>query len=176
MGYVFMTEEKNHFTPVIGPSVLATIDQYVDVPAKIDTGAEASSIWASKIHVDEDGVLSFVLFGESCPFYDGKKFETKDYKVIVTRSAMGQEQVRYRVYMSVKINGRKIRVLFSLANRSKNSFPILIGRRTLKGKFLVDVSLPDIEYERKPKQSKVSLKEFKENPHEFHKKYVEKQM
>lgn len=169
-----MLEKDTKNLPIIGPSVLVSIASSDNVPAKIDTGAEASSIWASKIQIDQEGVLRFALFGEGSPFYNGEIIETTDYKIVVTRSAMGQEQIRYRVHMPIKINGHKIRVLFSLADRSRNSFPILIGRRTLKGKFIVDVSLPDIEYERKPKAMEVRLKDFRKNPYEFHKKYVEK--
>ena len=34
------------------------------VPAKIDTGADSSAVWASNIRIDKDGVLKFSLFGE----------------------------------------------------------------------------------------------------------------
>lgn len=157
---------------VIGPSAYVSIGKRaLNVPAKIDTGAENSAIWASHVRIDKDGILKFRLFGETSPFYNGKVYKRKDYKIIVTRSAMGQEQIRYRVHFSVEIAGCKIRVLFSLADRSKNNFPILIGKRTLQGKFLVNVSLPDIKYEAKPKR-KIDLKTFKNNPYEFHKKYV----
>ncbi len=168
-----MLEQNNKNLFAVGPSVLVSIGcRAINVPAKIDTGAEASAIWASKIRVCKDGTLKFALFGEGSPFYSGKIYKRKDYKVIVTRSAMGQEQIRYRVYFPIVINGRKIRVLFSLADRSKNSFPILIGKRTLQGKFIVDVSLPDIEYEKKPKQLEGCIKSFKKDPYKFHKKYV----
>lgn len=166
-------EEKSKNLPVIGPSAYISVAGRASVPTKIDTGAEASSIWASHIRIDKDGVLKFRLFGENSPFYNGKVVKRTDYKVIVTRSAMGEEQIRYRVYLPIKINGRKIRVLFSLADRSRNNFPVLIGKRTLQGKFLVDVSLPDIKYEVNPKQ-KIDMKTFKENPHKFHLKYVKK--
>ncbi|MBR2659579.1 ATP-dependent zinc protease [Candidatus Saccharibacteria bacterium] len=168
-----MNKSDKQNLPVIGPSAIISVDDIDGVPAKIDTGAGASAIWASNITIGQDGVLSFCLFGKSSPLYTGKVYKRTDYKVIAVRSAMGQEEIRYRVHFSVKIAGRKIRVLFSLADRSRNSFPILIGKRTLSGKFLVDVSLPDVEYEIKPKQ-KIDLKSFKENPHEFHQKYVKK--
>lgn len=158
--------------PVIGPSVYISVAHRRDVPAKIDTGAEASSIWASNIRVDEDGTLKFSLFGPSSPFYNGKIIKRTDYKVMVVRSAMGQEQIRYRVHLPIKINGRIINVLFSLSDRSRNSFPILIGRRTLQGKFIVDVSLPDVPCPPRPKQ-KLNLKEFKKDPYQFHKTYVQ---
>lgn len=159
--------------PVVGPSVYISVAHRENVPAKIDTGAEASSIWASKIRVDKDGTLKFSLFGPSSPFYNGKIIKCKDYKVMVVRSAMGQEQLRYRVHLPIKIKGRTINVLFSLSDRSRNSFPILIGRRTLQGKFVVDVSLPDVDFGLKPKQ-KINLKEFKKDPYKFHKTYMQK--
>ncbi len=158
--------------PVIGPSVYISVAHRENVPAKIDTGAEASSIWASNIRVDKGGTLKFSLFGPASPFYNGKVIKRKDYKVMVVRSAMGQEQLRYRVHLPIKIDGRTINVLFSLSNRSRNSFPILIGRRTLQGKFIVDVSLPDVVCETRPKQ-KLNLKEFKKDPYKFHKTYMQ---
>lgn len=159
--------------PVIGPSVYISVAHRENVPAKIDTGAEASSIWASNIQMEKGGTLKFSLFGPSSPFYNGKVIKRKDYQVTVVRSAMGQEQLRYRVHLPIKINGRIINVLFSLSNRSRNSFPVLIGRRTLQGKFIVDVSLPDVDFELKPKQ-KINVREFKKDPYKFHKKYMEK--
>lgn len=157
--------------PVIGPSAYIFVAHRENVPAKIDTGAEASAIWASNIQMEKGGTLKFSLFGPSSPFYNGKVIKRKDYQVTVVRSAMGQEQLRYRVHLPIKINGRNIRVLFSLSNRSRNSFPVLIGRRTLQGKFVVDVSLPDVDFEFKPKQ-KINLKELKKDPYKFHKKYM----
>lgn len=163
---------KPNSRPVVGPSVYISVAHREKVPAKIDTGAEASSIWASNIRVEKDGTLKFSLFGPSSPFYNGKVIKRKDYKVMIVRSAMGQEQLRYRVHLPIKINNRNIRVLFSLSNRSRNSFPILIGRRTLQGKFVVDVALPDVDFEAKPKQ-KLNLREFKKDPYKFHKAYMQ---
>ena len=168
-------QNKSEKLDIIGSTEFVDVADIKHIPAKIDTGAEASAIWASGISINEDGVLTFCLFGESSPFYDGKVIKTKDYKVIVTRSAMGQEQVRYRVFIPITINGHTIRVLFSLADRSRNNFPVLIGKRTLKGKFVVDVSLPNIKYSPKPKRrGRLDLKLLKEDPQKFHKLYVKK--
>ena len=169
-----MNKSNKKDLPVIGPSAIVAIDDIKGVPAKIDTGAGSSAIWASDIAIDENGVLSFCLFGKSSPFYTGKVYKRTDYKVFAVRSAMGQEEIRYRVHLSVTIAGHKIKALFSLADRSRNSFPVLIGRRTLSGRFLVNVSLPDIEYETAKLKQKIDLKSFKENPYEFHQKYVKK--
>lgn len=167
-------DTSNRKPTIIGPSAYISVAHRDNVPAKIDTGAESSAIWASKVKITKDGTLEFSLFGPDSPFYSGKVIRRKDYRVMIVRSAMGHEQIRYRTYFSVKINGRTIRVLFSLADRSRNSFPVLIGRRTLHGKFLVDVSLPDVEHEVKPKQ-KLDLAQFKKDPYQFHKTYTQNQ-
>lgn len=110
------------------------------VPAKIDTGADSSSIWVSNVRVDRSGVLRFSLFGEGSPYYTGKTIKREQYKVAQVRSATGHQQIRYRTQLSLKIGGKRIRAMFNLSDRSQNKFPVLIGRRTLSGKFLVDVT------------------------------------
>lgn len=144
----------------------------VDVPAKIDTGADKSAIWASNIRVGRDGVLRFSLFGEGSPYYSGKVFKRTDFSVSQVRSSNGQSEIRYRTHFTVTIAGRRVKILMSLADRSKNSFSILIGRRTISKKFLVDVSKGS---DRLPRFDPTGLgEELKASPYEFHKKYLDK--
>lgn len=158
--------------PVIGPAVFVSVDRSpTDIPAKIDTGADSSSIWATQIKIDKDNVLSFRLFSPRSPFYTGKTYHTKDYEVAVVRSAMGHEQVRYRAHLPLTIEGRTIRVLFNLSDRSRNNFPVLIGKRTLSGKFIVDVSRPGIRTLKNPRTATLQ-KELKHNPQAFHNKHM----
>ena len=141
------------------------------IPAKIDTGADSSAIWASKIRVDKDGTLKFALFGEGSEFYNGKIFKRTDFSVVRVRSTTGHEQIRYRTHFKVKIGGRKIKVLMNLSDRSKNDFPVLIGRRSISRKFLVDVSRRQVV--RKKSTQTIELnEEFSQNPYEFYKKYT----
>ena len=89
------------------------------------------------------------------------------------RSSSGHEQIRYRTHFWVKISGRKIKMLMNLSDRSKNEFPVLIGRRSISGKFLVDVSRKNVR--RKKLSVTASLnEEIKLNPYEFYKKYHQK--
>lgn len=142
----------------------------VKVPAKIDTGADSSAVWATKIRIDKDGVLKFALFGEGSPYYNGKVFKRTDYSVAKVRSTTGHEQIRYRTHFKVKIGGRKVKVMMNLSDRSKNEFPVLIGRRSISGKFLVDVSRRNIR-SKKPIQTKLLNQELQQNHYEFYKKY-----
>ena len=159
---------------IIGSTEFVDVGNYKHIPAKIDTGADSSSIWASHIRVTKDGVLHFRLFDEGSPFYTGKAFKRKDYKVAVVRNASGYEQVRYRTTIGVTLGGRKIKVLFYLADRSNNNFPILIGRRTISGKFLVDVSRNHTPMPAKNPKSKLVQRRLKEDPYLFHRKYIKK--
>ena len=91
---------------IIGSTEYVDVARVKGVPAKIDTGADSSSIWASHIRVTKDGVLHFRLFDEGSPFYTGKSFKRKDFKVAVVRSASGHEQIRYRAYLALKLKNR----------------------------------------------------------------------
>ncbi len=117
--------------PTLGPK---------DVPAKVDTGADASSIWCSDIKL-ENGELSFILFAPESPYYNGERMsiKTKDVEVTKISNSFGHKEVRYKVKIPVIIKGRRIRATFTLTDRSTKLYPVLIGRYTLNGKFLVDV-------------------------------------
>ena len=158
---------------LIGESTSVDIMGRIGVLTKVDTGADTSSIWVSKINMSRDNVLSFALFGGGSPFYNGKIIKRTDYEVSVVRNASGTEQIRYRTHLSIVINGRKMKALFNLSDRSNNNFPILLGKRTIRGKFIVD---PSIRIARFPKISatKGLRKEMAKDPYKFHKKYIKK--
>ena len=161
-----------HTLNIIGRNAYVSIGGVDNVPAKIDTGADSSSIWASDIEVEEDGTLDFKLFAKNSPFYTGEIMKSNDYKVAVIRSSNGEEQVRYRVKVPLEISGHKIIASLTLANRSRNHFPILIGRRTLAGKFLVDVQKSEVKQPPKNKKTQPLNKELNEDPYKFHQKYI----
>lgn len=111
------------------------------VPAKIDTGADVSSIWATDIKKTPEG-LRFVLFGESSKFYSGEMITVTPSAFSVTRVAnsFGVKEFRYKVKLTIRVKNKRIRGTFTLADRSQKTYPILLGRRLLSGKFIVDVT------------------------------------
>lgn len=119
-----------------------------NVPAKIDTGAYRSSVWATGIK-EVDGVLHFKLFGPRSPFYTGKELKTNEYKLIEVENSFGHKQYRYSVFLSIELAGKKVKSNFTLANRGMKTYPVLVGRKLLKNRFIVDVStgnpIPDEE-------------------------------
>ncbi|MDN5275022.1 MAG: ribosomal protein modification protein RimK [Candidatus Saccharibacteria bacterium] len=146
------------------------------VPAKVDTGADSSSVWATNIRVDEHGVLRFTLFDEGSKWYTGEVIERPHYNVAMVRSASGHEQIRYRVEFTMRVEGRRIRAVFNLSDRSRNKFPVLIGRRSLSGKFIVDVSKARYRESGKVFEMENGLlnRELTKDPYEFYRKYYGK--
>lgn len=120
-----------------------------DVRARIDTGATISSLWASDIQIQHDG-LHCKLFGEGDINYTGDEIVFTEYSTRFVRSSNGYEEERYQIVTTISLKGRKIKARFTLADRSKQIYPVLIGRNVVRGKFIVDVSKgnPDIVAER----------------------------
>lgn len=127
-----------------------------NIPARIDTGAAVSSLWASDISETEDG-LSFVLFGKGSEYYTGEKVLVADYNKRAVSSSMGQTQIRYQIKLKMLLRGKKIRASITLADRSAQVYPVLIGRNVVRNKFIVDVSKGAKVYSHKEKQKRSEL-------------------
>jgi hypothetical protein len=108
------------------------------VPARVDTGAKTSAVWASNIKV-VNKELRFCLFGKSSSYYDGHIISTRDFTTKKIRSTNGATEERYVVKLPISINGRRIKASFTLANRKRQAYPVLVGRNVLRGKFAVDL-------------------------------------
>ena len=103
------------------------------IQARVDTGAAISSLGVKWIR-EEEGVVSCLLPNKQVVTFDS-------FKKKVIKSSFGHTEERYVVKILINVLGRKVRTNFTLANRSKMKFPILLGRKLLKGKFVVDVDL-----------------------------------
>ena len=117
--------------------------QLLRVPAKVDTGAYRSSIHCSKVkEIVKDGqsLLQVVFLGKMHPQFvkSGQLFS--DYKKVKVRSSNGEMQERYMVKAQIALGKRKFKTEFTLTNRSAMKTPVLLGRKALRERFLVDVS------------------------------------
>lgn len=108
------------------------------VPAKVDTGAYRSAVHASDIR-ESDGVLYFTLLGGH-PVCGNMAHEmsTTDYRVVEIANSFGHTENRYEVRLKVKLGPKVFGARFTLADRSKKIYPILLGRTLLNGRFLID--------------------------------------
>ncbi len=134
--------------PHVGTTALISLpdEELKNISAKIDTGADSSSVWASNIK-EQDGKLSFTLFDKSSPLYTGKIHSSNEYQVISVKNSFGKSELRYKVKLRIGLGGKIIRAKCTLANRAGNRYPVLVGRKTLHGKFLIDVSKKPLKKE-----------------------------
>lgn len=140
--------------------IIQLLDYDITVVAKVDSGADLSSIWASHVVESTSGKLSFCLFGPGHPAYTGQAIVVPAGKFSKTRIAnsFGHREIRYTMKLRVNIKGRIINGTFTLANRSEKLYPILLGRRLLKGKFVVDVAQGDpLHGQEKARKQKLQL-------------------
>ena len=104
------------------------------IMARVDTGAQTSAIWASQVQKSADGLWVTFFANEAKPVL------FKQFSRVMVTSSNGTAETRYKVKLLVIVAGRRIRARFTLADRSKQEYPVLIGRNVLRGKFVVDVS------------------------------------
>lgn len=113
-----------------------------NVVAKIDTGAYTSSIHCTYCEErKEEGkkVLYFKVLDPSHKKFKDKLLHTRNFTQKKVRNSFGQEELRYKVTTKVLMFGEEFEAEFTLTDRSKMKNPILLGRKMLSGRFLVDV-------------------------------------
>ncbi|ARU41115.1 hypothetical protein CCB80_08170 [Armatimonadetes bacterium Uphvl-Ar1] len=113
------------------------------IVAKIDTGAKTSSIHAENIVEREDGQIEFdVVTSQSERKKDDKLVHivTPYIRKTSVRSSSGRAQNRYVVKTVMTLGGVEKEIEITLSSRKKMLRRVLIGRTTLSGSFIVDVS------------------------------------
>jgi hypothetical protein len=124
-----------------------------NIHAKIDTGAFTSSLHCSRAEV-VNGALEFVLMDDEHPEFTGMTFIFKEFSSRTIKNSFGIAEKRYIIKTTVKIFGQEIVTDFSLSDRDALRFPILLGRKILRKRFLVDVSKKNLSYRNKKASSR----------------------
>lgn len=123
-----------------------------DLPCKIDSGADTSAIHCERMKIKEiDGqeYLSFKLFDRRHPHYTGKEILTNNFIERKIRSSFGDYEYRYQVKLKIRMFNIDFLTSFNLSNRKNMKYPVLIGKKTLRNRFIVDVSKKDLSYQAK---------------------------
>jgi hypothetical protein len=115
------------------------------IAVKIDTGAYTSSIHCNNIH-EEGEVLKCAFLDEEHPNYNHKTFTFTEYKLIKVRSSNGLVQKRYEVKTRISLFGKTHKISLSLSDRKEMRYPVLLGRKFLNKKFIVDPQLTNVSF------------------------------
>ena len=109
--------------------------------ARIDTGAETSSIDVSNIKEFERDGESYVSFDIDNSITKEKKSFEKKIKRRVNIKRQNINEKRLVVEMEMKMGNQLFKKEFTLADREKFDYQVLIGRNVLNGLAVVDVGI-----------------------------------
>jgi hypothetical protein len=143
-----MKNEKFKYT-LIGRLEMADFPVFglENVVVKIDTGAYTSSIHVAMCEersLPSGKVLTVVFLDEKHPQFTGEERSFTDYRQKKVKSSTGQEQLRYFVKGSILLGDKEVSTEFSLTQRNGMRHPILLGRKLLNRRFVVDPSRKNI--------------------------------
>lgn len=127
-----------------------------DIDIKIDTGAYTSSIHCANIR-EENNVLICTFLDPSHPNYDGRELTFTSYDIAAVKSSNGEIQYRYAVKTKIIIFKKKYSISLTLSSREDMRFPVLIGRKFLTKKYIVDTELTDVSFKNKTNESKNTI-------------------
>jgi hypothetical protein len=125
-----------------------------NIHAKVDTGAYTCSLHCHKAEV-VNGNLEFILLDEEHPEFTGMRFTFKEFQKKDIRNSFGEVEKRFVIFTTITIFNEEITAEFSLSNRGSLKFPILIGRKILRDRFLIDVKKKNLSYKEKRRKARI---------------------
>lgn len=123
-------------------------DQGLDLKARLDTGAQTSSLDAHNIHRFRRGDRRYVRFDVRDP--DTDQFVTLErplVRIVRIRQHEGQWMRRPVVEMKICLGHLVREIEVSLTPRGDFIYPLLIGRSAMRGAVIVD---PDLTFTNPP--------------------------
>ena len=131
---------------VLGPVATVGEDEsQLEFVARVDTGAATCSLHAAEKQVLDAGQYMESNIGKQVRFRvenrqgDSQWLERTIAEVRKIRTSEGEE-TRYLVPMTLTVEDVEREVLVSLNDRSRMTYPMLLGRNFLAGEFVVDVA------------------------------------
>lgn len=125
---------------------------FQNIKVKIDTGAYTSAIrcnYINKFSSNGKNYIEFRLLGNAYPSYCKQIFITKDYTRVVVKNSFGIAEERFSIKTSVKLFNKIYKITCTLSERKDLRNPVLIGRKFITNKFMVDVTQKDLSYNNK---------------------------
>lgn len=122
-----------------------------DITAKVDTGAFTCSIHCAEIQeIEKDGKrwISF-LIPESEQLDSFKRYQSDRFTQRLVKSSSGHTENRYVIKTTLRLFGEDLTAEFTLSDRSSMRYPLLLGRKVLQGRFVVDVAKTNQSYKTK---------------------------
>ena len=138
-----LDEQTDHQPLVSGWLEYVVLESWpVKLRAKLDTGAKTSSLHATDIQRFKRNGEAWVRFSTEDKKNNAKttRIELPIKRKVKIKSHHNNAAVRPVVEMRFCLNGNVYQSEFSLVDRSRFNYPVLLGRRILKHGIIVDAS------------------------------------
>ncbi|MCB0395171.1 MAG: ATP-dependent zinc protease [Flavobacteriales bacterium] len=126
----------------------------IDLDAKVDTGAYTSALHChnfSTKKVKGKEWVCFQLLDPEHPLYNEQTYSLPVHTRRTIKNSFGSSEERFTILTTIVIFGKKRPIEMSLSNRSDLRHPVLLGRKFLRSKFVVDVNKFNLSYRLKQK-------------------------
>lgn len=127
-----------------------------EIDVKIDSGAYTSSIHCSNIEeiiVNDIKLIKFTLLDPEHLLYNNKEFTTKKYESKIIKSSNGISEERFMIQTEIVIFKKSFPIFLTLSERKDMKFPILLGRKFLNKKFVIDTAKKNLSHKLKDKHT-----------------------
>ena len=117
------------------------------IHVKIDTGAYTSSFHCHDIKIENNILKCQLLDPEHHKFQD-VLVEFSDFSQKKVKSSNGQIENRYLINTEIFIFNQIYPIALTLSERGSMKYPVLLGRKFLSKKFIVDTAKKNLSFKK----------------------------
>lgn len=114
---------------------------------KVDSGAYTSSIHCQSIEL-ENGILKCQFLDPSYKKFQKEIFCFENFTERLVKSSNGITEKRFLITTEILIFNKNYPIELSLTERDAMRFPVLLGRKFLTRKFIIDPSKKNLSYKK----------------------------
>ncbi|MFA5297181.1 MAG: RimK/LysX family protein [Lutibacter sp.] len=139
--------KKNNLKTLIGRKDVVDFPKLAlfGIDIKIDSGAYTSSFHCHSIQ-EENNILKCQFLDPKHEKYHEKYFTFKEFTQKRIKSSNGITENRYLIKTEIQIFNEIYPIELSLTERGSMKFPVLLGRKFLSKKFIVDTSKKNLSF------------------------------
>ncbi len=117
------------------------------IKVKVDTGAYTSCLHATNIRERRYKGTKHLYFNSLAadhPSYHGQPHRFEHFTKKKVKSSNGKEEERYFIRTKITLFGKVYPITLSLTDRRSMRYPVLLGRRLIRNRFVVDVNRANV--------------------------------
>lgn len=139
--------KKSNIKTLIGRTDIVDFPklELFDIDIKVDSGANTSSFHCHSIQ-EENNVLKCQFLDPKHEKYHEKYFIFDEFTQKKIKSSNGIAENRYLIKTEIRIFNEIHSIELTLTERGSMKFPVLLGRKFLSKKFMVDTAKKNLSF------------------------------